>query len=186
LFSVIRGLAIAALLWMLDLWSSCRTVSVETVFKTNIEFCCHLCCSNSVVFRYSPSCRPSLSLSYGFRLLLLLNGDVFPWFVYVVITWETAVLYVPNKVAVLVSDATAKCAIPVYIRFEFLKTYFGALSYELLLNTICNALTLALHSINKEKNKEGCSQLMLFQCSQHKQCHFCIKECFQFLSISCI
>jgi hypothetical protein len=79
-----------------------------------------------------------------------------------------AVLYVPNKVAVLVTDATAECATPVRVLYEHLKTYFAALSYELLLNTICNALTLALHSINKEKNNEGCSQLMLFQCSQHK------------------
>jgi hypothetical protein len=48
--SVIRGLAIAALLWMLDLWSSHQTVFVETgSSKMNTQFCCHLCCSSSMI-----------------------------------------------------------------------------------------------------------------------------------------
>jgi len=54
LFSVIRGLAMAALPWMLDVWSSRRIVFVETVFKMGLEFCCHLCCSSAVMFRHSP------------------------------------------------------------------------------------------------------------------------------------
>jgi hypothetical protein len=59
LLSVIRGLATAALPWMLDLWSSRLTVFVETV-KMNIQFCCHLCCSSFFIFRnysYSSQCK---------------------------------------------------------------------------------------------------------------------------------
>ena len=41
-----------------------------------------------------------LSLSFGFRLILLLDDDVFPWFVYAVITLETDALDTPKKVAV--------------------------------------------------------------------------------------
>jgi len=42
---------------------------------------------------------------------------------------------------------------------------------EMLFNTICNALTMALHSINNQKNSERYSELhvMFFQCSQHQQ-----------------
>jgi len=72
------------------------------VFKMNTEFCCHLCCNSSMnlldmVFL---NVRRSLSLSFGFRPLFLLD-DIFPWFVYVVITLETAALDTPNKVAIL-------------------------------------------------------------------------------------
>jgi hypothetical protein len=42
-----------------------------------------------------------LSLSYGFRPPFLLADDVFPWFMYVVITLENAAHDTPNKVAVL-------------------------------------------------------------------------------------
>ena len=45
IFSVIRGLTIASVPRMLDLQSSHQTVFVETVFKINIEFCCHLWCN---------------------------------------------------------------------------------------------------------------------------------------------
>ena len=58
LLSVIRGLATAAVPWMLDLWSSRQTLSVETIFKMNIKFCCHLCCSTSLIYRHNPfQCR---------------------------------------------------------------------------------------------------------------------------------
>ena len=111
LISVIRGLAIAALPWMLDLWRSHQTVFVETVFKMNIKFCCHLCCSTSMIYRHNPLQRTrSLSLSFGFQPLFLLADDVLPCFMYVIITLETAALGTPNKVAVLVTDAPAKCA----------------------------------------------------------------------------
>ncbi len=45
-----------------------------------------------------------------FRPLFLLADNVLPWFVYVIITLETAPLDTPNKVAILVIDAPAKCA----------------------------------------------------------------------------
>ena len=43
--------------------------------------------------------------------------------------------------------------------------------------TVCNALTLALLSVNKQKNNERYSQLMYFQCSQHKQFYSYIVRC---------
>ena len=52
----------------------------------------------------------SLSLSFGFWPLFLLADDVLPRSVYVAITMETAVLYTPNKVVILVTDAPAKRA----------------------------------------------------------------------------
>ena len=104
-FSVIRGSAIAALPWMLDLWSSCQTVFVEMVFKMNIEFCCHLqWFTDTILFNV----WWSLSLSFGFWQLFLLADNVLPWFVYVVITLEATTLDTPNKVVVLVTDAPAK------------------------------------------------------------------------------
>ena len=151
LFSVIRGLAIAALLWMLDLWSSCQTVFVEMVFKMNKKFCCHLCCSTSTIYTHNP--RWFLSLSFGFWPLFLLADDVLPWFVYVVITLETAALDIHNKVAILVTVAPAQHATTMSSS-KILGSHFAVLSHELLLNTICNALTLAPHSTNKQKNKE--------------------------------
>jgi len=51
-------------------------------------------------------------------------------------------------------------------------SHFAVLSYKPLLNTICNALTLALHSVNKQKNNERFSELMLFQCNPNKQLLF--------------
>ena len=53
----------------------------------------------------------SLSLSFDIQPLILLADDVFPWFVYAVITLETAALLdTPNKVANLVTDSPAKRA----------------------------------------------------------------------------
>ena len=111
-FSVIKGLAITALPWMLDMWSSCQTVFVEIkVSKMNTEFYCHLWCGSSMIFRHNPlQCTVPLSLSFGFWQPFLLAGDVFPWFVYAVITLETASVDAPNKVAILVTDAPAKHA----------------------------------------------------------------------------
>jgi hypothetical protein len=48
---------------------------------------------------------------------------------------------------------------------------FSALSYKLLPNTICAALTLALQSVNTQMNNKGYSQLTKAQRNQHKQ--FC-------------
>jgi len=65
-------------------------------------------------------------------------------------------------------------------------SHFAVLSYELLLNTICNAFTLELHSVNKQKNNERCSQLMFLQCSQHKQFYSYTLEFSIILSIPCM
>jgi len=77
LFSVIRGLAVAVLPWMLDLWRSHRTVFMETeasrwilssvvTFTAAIPWFLDTVLFN--VWRY-------LSLSFGFRPLLLLADD---------------------------------------------------------------------------------------------------------------
>jgi hypothetical protein len=71
----------------------------------SIEFCGHLRCSSTVIFRHIPL---QCTLSFGFRPLFFLPDDVFKWSVYAVITLETAALYTPNKVAVLVTDVPAK------------------------------------------------------------------------------
>ena len=54
--------------------------------------------------------QQSLSLSSSFQPLFLLADDVFPWFVYAIITLETAALDTPKEVVVLITDAPAKCA----------------------------------------------------------------------------
>ena len=48
-------------------------------------------------------------------------------------------------------------------------SHLAVFSYELLLNTICNALTMALRIVNKQKTNERYSQMMSLQCGQHKQ-----------------
>ena len=75
------------------------------VLKMSIEFCCHLCCNSTVIFRHSPL---QCTLSFGFRPLFFLADYVFHWSVYAVITLETAALDTPNKVAVLIIYAPAK------------------------------------------------------------------------------
>ena len=88
----------------------------------------------------------SLSLSFSFQPLFLSADDAFPWFVCAVTTLETAVLDAPNKVAILFTDATVKCASTIRPLWKSDKSPI-LLSYKLLLNTICHALTLTLHSI---------------------------------------
>jgi hypothetical protein len=81
LLSVIRGLAIAVLPWMLDLWSSRRAVFVETRSSRWIFS------SAAVVWFFETvllNVRRSLSVSAEFRALFL--------FVYVHITSETVAL----------------------------------------------------------------------------------------------
>ena len=46
--------------------------------------------------------------------------------------------------------------------------HFVVISYEMSINTICNALTPAIHSVNKQYINERHSKLMFFQCSQHE------------------
>ena len=53
------------------------------VFKMNIEFCRHLCCSSSMIFRHNPlQCTMIPFTQFVYRPLFLLADDVFPWFVY--------------------------------------------------------------------------------------------------------
>jgi hypothetical protein len=79
------------------------------VLKTNIQFCYHLRCSSSVIFRNSPSqCTRTICLpvNVGFRPLFLFADVVFPSFLCVDITLKTVA--VDNSVAVFVRDASAR------------------------------------------------------------------------------
>jgi hypothetical protein len=72
------------------------------VFKMNIHFCCHLCCSSAVIFRNNPSQCTTISVSAYFRPFFLFADVVFPWFVYADITLETvAALDIPKNVQFL-------------------------------------------------------------------------------------
>ena len=111
LFSVIRDLATAALPYMLDLWTSPPTVCAEKVSSRWIL-------SSAVTFAATVqwfldtilfSVWRSLSLPFGIWPLFLL-ADVLPWFVYAVITLETASLDTPNNVPVFFRDAPVKQA----------------------------------------------------------------------------
>jgi hypothetical protein len=101
LLSVIRSLAAAALPWMLDLWSSCRTVFVDTGSSRWIfSFYCNLCSSTSVIFKtIHLNVRRSHSVSVDFRPLFLFADVVYPWFVYADKTLETVALDTRNNVA---------------------------------------------------------------------------------------
>ena len=80
------------------------------IFKMNIEFCHHLCRSSSVIVRHNPLQWTIIPLTqFVFWPLILLANDVFSWFVYAVITLEIAALDAHKKVAILVTDAPAKC-----------------------------------------------------------------------------
>ena len=72
------------------------------VFKMNIKFCCHLCCSTSMIYRHNRLQFMAIPFIYFLvsRPLFLLADNVLPWFLYVIITLETAALNTPNKVAV--------------------------------------------------------------------------------------
>jgi hypothetical protein len=112
LHSVIRVLAIAALPWMLDLWSSHRVREFLWKQGLNIQVCCPVTCAAVVLWFFKTillSVRRSLSVSVDSRPLFLF-ADVFPWFVYADITSETVSLHTPNHVAVFVTDAPGKRA----------------------------------------------------------------------------
>ena len=102
LFSVARGLTIAALPWMLDLWSSRRTVCEETessrwILSFAVTFAAAVLWFLDIILF---NVRRFLSFSFGFRPLFVSADDGFPWSVYVVMTLGTAALDTPNEVAV--------------------------------------------------------------------------------------
>ena len=98
LFSVIKGLALPWTCWICE---ALIRLFVESVFKMNINFCCHFCCSTATIYRHNPlQCTAIPFTWFGFRPPFLLADDVLPWFVYVTITLEIAALDTPNKVTV--------------------------------------------------------------------------------------
>ena len=82
LFSVVRGSTIAALPWMLVLWSYCHPVFVETASRwiiiSAVTFVVVLVWFIDTILY---NVRQSISLSLGFWPLFLLGDDVLPWFV---------------------------------------------------------------------------------------------------------
>jgi hypothetical protein len=89
----------------LTLESSCG----NKVFKMDIQFYFHLCCSRffeTILLNV----RRSLSVNANFRPLFLFADVVFPWFVYGDITSETVDHDTPNNGAVFITDAPAKRA----------------------------------------------------------------------------
>jgi hypothetical protein len=108
LLSIIRNLAIAALLCMLDSWSSHWTVFVKT---------------GSLRWIFSPAAvvlrlyktillkvRWFLHVNVDFRPLFLFADVIFPWFMYADITLETVAIDTPTNAGVFVTDAPAKWA----------------------------------------------------------------------------
>jgi len=82
LFSVVRGSTIAALPWMLVLWSSCHPVFVETASRwiiiSAVTFAAVLVWFiDTILFNV----WQSISLSLGFWPLFLLADHALPWFV---------------------------------------------------------------------------------------------------------
>jgi hypothetical protein len=171
LLSVIRGLANAALPLVLDLWTSTSgIVCGNRVFKMNIQFCCPVTYAAVIMWFFETILRKagrSLSVNVDFRSLLLFADVVFPWFVYVNIALETVALDTPSNMAGFLTDAPAKRA-PTVCSFKIGQvSHFPVPSHGLSLNTITNALTRALQSVNKRKKSvQGC-QLKFFQCSEH-------------------
>ena len=143
---------------MLDLWSSRRIGSTRWMLSSAVTFATVVLSFLDVILF---NVRQSLSLSFGFRPQVLVPDYVFLWFVYAVKTIETAAM---DTAAVLVTYAPAKRSLKIWQVSQF-----ALLSYEMLLNTICNALKLALHRVNKQKNNARYSQLMFSQWSQHTQ-----------------
>jgi hypothetical protein len=152
---------------MWDLWKlPPECFCGNRVYKMEIEFCCHLCCNSSMIFRHNRP--PSLALFFVFRPLFLLADDVFPWFVCAVMTLETAAVgaRTPNKWPFWFQMLQLNSALKIWPDSDF-----AVLPYELLLNTICIALTPAFHSIRTQNNNARYTHLMSFQCSPHKQFH---------------
>jgi hypothetical protein len=88
---------------MLDLWSSRRTVFVQTASSKwiHIQFCCPVTCAAVVLWFFETilSARRSRSANVEFRPLFLLADVVFPWFVYAYITLEIVTLDTVNNAA---------------------------------------------------------------------------------------
>jgi hypothetical protein len=104
LLSVIRGLAIAALPWTLDLWSSRHVAQFlgNRDFKMNIQFCYAVTCVAVVLWFFETillNVRRSLSVKVDFRQLYLFADVVFPRFMYADITLKKFALDTPNNVA---------------------------------------------------------------------------------------
>jgi hypothetical protein len=175
LLSAIWGFAIAALLWVLDLWSSRQTVFMETRSSRWI-FSSAVICAAVVLWIFETillKLRRSHSVNVDFHPLFPLVDVVLPWFVYADVTLETVALDTPNNMAVFVTDAPEKTCTNDLFSFKIRQvSHFPILSHGPSLNTITNALTRALQSVNNGKKRIQCCQPKFFQCSQHEQILF--------------
>ena len=103
LLSVIRGLEVAAVPWMSDLWSSCWNFFVVTgssgwILSSAVTLAAVLIWLIDTILFKAPR---SLSVSFGLQPLFLSADDILPWYVYVATTLGTAALDKPNEVAVV-------------------------------------------------------------------------------------
>jgi hypothetical protein len=71
----------------------------------NIQFCCHLCCSSSVISWSNPSQYTTVSF---YQRRFSFADVVLPWFVYTGITLEAVAFDTTNNGAVFITDAPAK------------------------------------------------------------------------------
>jgi hypothetical protein len=150
---------------MLNLWSSRRAVLVETgsSSQTSNRICRLLFCSTVI----HPN-NLSLCTSIYFYLSMLIfahssSSLMLPS--YADITIETVAVQTHNNVAAFVRDGPAKRA-PMICRLQVSK--FSFLSHGLSLNTLTNASTRPLQSVNKRKNNFPCYQKKCFRCKTNK------------------
>jgi hypothetical protein len=175
-----RGLAIAALPWMLDLWSLCWTVFMETGSSRLIFSFADTCAAVVLWFFWTILLNvwQSLSVNADFHPLFLFVDVIAPWFPYANITLETLVLDTPNNVAVSVRDASVKCTpmiCPLSKSDKFPIFWF----FHMDCHTTQSLMLWHQHCrVQTDKNVQ-CCQLKFFQCMQHKFVP-------QFLSVSII
>jgi hypothetical protein len=158
---IIRGLTAAALPWMLDFWNSNQTLFVETGFSrfSNIQLCCHSCCSSSVIFLNSPSRYKMIYLFLSVLIFSLLLSS------YADMIFETCALDTPNSLTALWQILYPN-AHQWSVFFENQTScQFMILWCRLSLNTITNPLTWALQNVNKWKENIHCYQQMFLQYS---------------------
>jgi hypothetical protein len=135
----------------------------------NIQFYYPVTCAAVVLWffgRILLNVWQSLSVSVDFCPLFLFT-DVFPWFVYANII-ETVALDTPNNVTALSQMLQLKAHQWSVMSQNWQLSNFTVFWH----NTIINALTWALQSVNKRKKNIQCCQLKFFQCSQHKHILF--------------
>jgi hypothetical protein len=152
----------------LVLWSSRWTVFVKT--ESSRWILCSavtLVAGSFMIFRHSPlQCTAIPFTEYWFSTTIPLSWRRLPMTCVCCNNLANGCSGLPNIMAVSVTSAPAKRAPTVYPLWKSDKPAFvQCFLTNCLLNTIRSALKLALYDANKQKNKERCSQLLVFHCS---------------------